>query len=356
MSQSTQPDQPDATGEPSGGRRRSVRRPLNHLGASIRRRWRSIAPLLVVAIVLAGFGAVFANQAARGAFMHTAASADATASPAADAPTATSAAVGQPTKTSAPTKSHPTATPIGGVDASAFPTPVIFHVETVTVTPDPSDNFTHTCADAVYEPATLTVTVAPNSPGETVNYDWLDSLYNDSQEHTGTLVFAPGETSKSVKFQEGFSAGVGDGSPQQFTVGVTYSDSWYWPTPQYHEEPVAFTCVRQITDLTLTPSVSSVACSGVTNVTMTWTLTASPGPRMYVAFGRVQTMGFATWWAPGGFGAIVPTTTGPGDANQVSGTLQDAVGADAPNGSYWMQVTTTSPNSLTAKATITKAC
>jgi hypothetical protein len=78
--------------------------------------------LLVVAIVLAGFGVVFAHQAAHGTVAQTANSADAaTASPAAAATATRIVGDAQRTKTIAPTNAHPTATPIEGVDATETP-------------------------------------------------------------------------------------------------------------------------------------------------------------------------------------------------------------------------------------------
>lgn len=335
------------------------------MGANIRRMARSAGPLLVVAIVLAGFGVVFASQAAHGAFPLTADSAaTATASPfgtLTPAPGDTSIAQATTTRTPATKGSRATATPVGGINATALPTPVIFHVESVTVTPDPSDNFTHTCSAMVYEPMTLTITVDPLSSGETVTYDWNDLYANGAAFHTGTLIFAPGETSKSVQFQQGFNAGRGDGSPQPVNVGVTYPDSWYWAPPTYNNATVAFTCVRQLTNLALTPSISSwnAPCGSSTPVTMTWTVTASPGPRSFATFSPAtqSNPSFDVWLAPNSWGAILPATTGPDDqTSQASGTITTGLNTGQPNGTYWMQVATTAPTSLTAQATVVKSC
>lgn len=333
---------------------------------------RSVGPLLAIALIVAGFGVTLAHQTQRHNTTPRTADSGATASPAlspttSGSPTATTLAT---SKSTAPASNGQTQTSSNSASNTTsnsamppYPTPYAFRIQSATVTAAASDNFSHTCANAVYETFTMTITVDPNRPGETVTYGWDDQFVMSGTPHTATVSFAAGETSKTVTFQEGFNAGRGDGSPVQDDAWVDYPDQWQWGPAGVTHATVAFTCVRQLTGLTLTPSISTwnAPCGPSVPVTMTWTVTATPGPQMIAEFSAPtqSPMSFSAWLAPHGFEAIFPSTTGPNDTSstQQSGAIQTGLtNPDATDGAYWMQVATTAPQVFTARATVVKSC
>jgi hypothetical protein len=327
---------------------------------------RSVGLVLVLALILGGFGVVFASKAGTFAPSQTADSGPtATASLSAidtstpgDMPTMTVSGMATTTPSSTSTSSSTSA---GIPPAPSNQTSDYFHLESATVTADPSDNFTHACSAMVNETFTVTLTADANGPSQTVSYDWEDMYANGTQPHSGMITFAPGETSKTFTIQQGFNAGRGDGSAQRPNISVTYPDSWMWAPPQYNIQTVSFTCVRQLTNLTLTPSISSwdAPCGSIAHITFTWILTASPGPTILAEFApkTESNPGFATWWAPNSTQVSVPATTGPDQpSTQVSGSFNDALASPYSNGTYWIQMATTSPSALTARATVIQNC
>lgn len=341
---------------------------VRHVGSHVAGLLRAVGPVLAITLVIGGFGVAFAYQAGHLAPPRTADSSatttaipsDSATAPSSDTPTAqgtntpaTATATSQVASDSSPTASSQ--------PVMSAPTPTDFQLTSVMVTADPADNFTHTCAPEVFETFTMTITAVPHNPGETVSYGWGDVVQgSETQQHKGSLTFAPGQTTQVVTFKVGYNAGLGDGSPEQDTIWVTYPEEWMWPGTPITHATVAFTCVRQLTSLTLTSSISAwnAPCGTSTPVTMTWTVAASPGPRILADFSSpTYSPGYGTWLAPGGFQAILPPTIDVTQATtQASGSINTSLTSQSPNGTYWMQVATTSPTALTAKATLVKNC
>lgn len=358
-------DQPIRRGQPAWRRLAApLRARLTFAGVA--RQLRTVGPVLAIAVILAGFGIAFASQSLRAPLTKTA-NGDATATASlAPSDTATLGVPATATASSAPA----TATP-GDTGPANTPTAPLdmasqgFHIKSATVTASADDNFSHTCAATVNETFTLTLVADLNSTGETVSYSWLDLGFDHSDSGTKTVTFAPGEMSKTVTLQEPFSASLGDGTSQQDSISVYYPDAWIRPPGPVTHATVAFTCVRHLTGLTLTPSISAwnAPCATSTPITFTWTVTASPGPQLFVVFGAPtqSNPGFAYWLAPQGFGAYIPATRGfDEESSSDSGHINDALTNDSlltsPDGDRWIQVATTSPEVLTARATVTKNC
>lgn len=338
-------------------------------GQRFRKALRWVGPALLTALLLAGFGVAFASRVAAGPANRTAdSSPTATASPL-DAASPTPAPAATPTAANATSTLAPTATqtPSSAGVPAATATPWymggVFHLKTVTITANSSDDFTHTCAARVDETFNMTLVAAPDGPGQTVTYYWSDfSGGDESQSHTATVTFAPGEVTKTVTFEANYGAGMGDGSSLQDNIHVNYPDeAMFGDYPTIQHATFAFTCVRQLTNLTFVPSISSwsAPCGNFVNFTMKWTVTATPGPRIFVDFGiptYTPPPSFADWMAPHTFQAALDATSDLDPGTQDSGVITNALNTAAPNGAYWMQVATTSPEVLTARATIVKAC
>ncbi|HEX8729101.1 MAG TPA: hypothetical protein VF739_10780 [Ktedonobacterales bacterium] len=330
---------------------------------------RRASPVLVTVLVLAGFGIAFASRPGVGPTRQIAASAaTATDSPAALASqtpssvattTATTATTASATVSLAPTATKP-ASGANGPAPTATPQKwtTFFTLESATVVADPADNFQHTCSALVYESFILNMVAAPDGPGQTVTYSWFDDM---QIQHSGSVTFAPGDTTKSATFRVAFIAGLGDGSPRQDTVDVGYPDegnNGSWVSVKH--ATVAFTCVRQVTNLTFVPSISAwnAPCSASVSVTMKWTVTATPGPSAFVDFAAPteSPLHFSTWLALNPFQAQLNATTTNDPGTQASGEFTVGLAAQIPNGTYWLQVATTSPEALTARATVVKTC
>lgn len=360
-------DDPGGPSDKHGWRRLGAR--LMGTGGMLR----AAIPVVVVALILGGFGVAFAAHAGPLAPTRTAdGGATAMATPSA----AETSTAGDPTTTvttpgasvtataSTPASAGSPASSSGATSSSmpqSAPTPTAFHIQSVTVTAAPSDNFTHTCSAVVNESFTMTITVVANPSGEAVSYGWTDLLTSGTASHEGSLTFAPGEMSKTVTFQMGFSAGYGDGSAQHDTVWVSYPDSWLWPGILYNHATVAYTCVRQLTSFTLTPSITAwnAPCASSTPITMTWTVVASPGPRLTVDFSPYTQSdpAFDYWLAPNAFQTILPPTTSANESTtQSSGTATTGLNTGEPNGTYWLQLSTTAPQAMTARGTVVKSC
>lgn len=361
-------DDPDGPSDKHGWRR---------LGARLtgaRGLLRAAIPVVVVALILGGMGVAFAAHVGPLALPRTADSGVMATATRSSAETSTAGGVtpivttpGASVTATASTHASagsPVSSSSGATSSSmpqSAPTPTAFHLQSVTVTAAPSDNFTHTCSAVVNESFTMTITAEANPSGETISYGWYDPLNIGTTNHVETLTFAPGEMSKTVTFQMGFSAGHGDGSAQHDTAWVTYPDSWLWPPTSVTHATVAYTCVRQLTSFTLTPSITAwnAPCAISTPITMTWTVVASPGPSLTVDFSPYTQSdpAFDVWLAPNAFQAILPPTSSLGESTtQASGSVTTGLNTSEPNGTYWMQLATTAPQALTAKATVVKSC
>ena len=66
---------------------------------------------------------------------------------------------------------------------------------------------------------------------------------------------------------------------------------------------------------------------------------------------------FGAWLAPTAFQAILPPTSSLGESTtQASGSVTTNLNTTETNGTYWIQLSATAPQALTARGTVVKNC
>ncbi len=225
-------------------------------------------------------------------------------------------------------------------------TPVGFAISGVNVTVTPA-NFHGSCSSTMLFTFTATFAAPAGNPGGTTTYIWTRS----DGGHSGTpqsVTFAAGQTSNTVTTTWQLGSVYGNGQVFWEEVQVQAPN-----TLTSNQAMFSFQCTAgggfQVTHVSASVDASHFACSNSEQVfTFTATITVSPNSGGVVTYNWVRSDG-ATH-AP-------YTVTVPAGSTSVSVSTTWTVGAGIPNGNYWEQVQTTSPNSVSSnQATFAMAC
>lgn len=262
---------------------------------------------------------------------------------------ASTATAGSNSLPGTPTSQGPTQPP------NSTPTPAPLTVTAVTVAANPSDSFTGVCEQNVLMTFTATITVTPNPNGGTLKYDWYDTPDETSQFiHSDKITIGTGEQTKQFTFQEKLGASYGTGQTLRDTLEITAPSDI---EPEHAN--FAFTCIRHVIGASMSASLAtwSAPCDVTQSVVFTYTFTLSPGPQVVVTYTFEESSGWGEWIPPGPRTVTVPATNAQNSHMIVTGTLNRSLirdnGGLTPNGSYWMKVDVSAPNSVSSDKAIT---
>jgi len=252
--------------------------------------------------------------------------------------TPTTSNTGNTTPTTANDTSTPTTAPTQGgtpPTATATPAPVPFKVTGVAFGAWPGDH-QGVCRTNTFFTASVLIYAPAHNTGGTVTYTWLRS--DTSTITHSTVTFAAGTTSRMVTSIWSLSANQGNGSAYWVALKTLSPEVLTTPQITYHH-----TCQRQVQSI----SVAVSPTLGCTSVTKTFTFSAivnvSPGPS--------NVMLTYTWKRSNGTSGT--TTTGIVPQSTTTVTLSDSWSPTAPiaKGTYWEELSVTSPNSITSNQT-----
>lgn len=234
--------------------------------------------------------------------------------------------------------STPTAAPTQGATtptATATPTPVPFKVTGVAFGAWPGDHH-GVCRTNTFFTASVLIYAQAHNTGGTVTYTWLRS--DTSNIAHSTVTFAAGTTSRMVTSIWSLSAKQGNGSAYWVALKTLSPEVLTTPQITYHH-----TCQRQVQSISVTVS-PTLGCNSVTKTfTFSATVNVSPGPS--------KVMLTYTWKRSDGTSGT--TTTGIVPQSTTTVTLSDSWSLTAPitKGTYWEELSVTTPNSVTSNQT-----
>src|SRR6266849_1573753 len=233
------------------------------------------------------------------------------------------------TTTAAPTQGGTTPT------ATVTPAPVPFKVTGVAFGAWPGDH-QGVCRTNTFFTASVLIYAPAHTTGGTVTYTWLRS--DTSTITPSTVTFAAGTTSKMVTSLWSLSAHQGNGSAYWVALKTLSPEVLTTPQITYHH-----TCQRQVQSISVTVS-PTLGCNSVTKTfTFSASVNVSPGPS--------KVMLTSTWKRSDGTSGT--TTTGIVPQSTTTVTLSDSWSLTAPitKGTYWEELSVTTPNSVTSNQT-----
>ncbi len=231
----------------------------------------------------------------------------------------------------------------GGTPTS---TPASFSITGATVTVSPS-NYQGSCNATMLFTFTATFAAPTGNPGGTASYIWTRS--DGAQSGTAqTITFAPSQTvaTATTTWQLGSTYGNG----QQFWEAVQVQSP---NTLTSNQGAFSFHCTSggtfQVTSVSAAVDAGSYTCAnGGQTFTFTATINVAPNTGGTVTY---------DWLRSDGATHAPYTVSVPSGSSSVTVSTTWTVGYGIPNGTYWEQVQTTAPNSITSnQATFMMRC
>jgi hypothetical protein len=217
----------------------------------------------------------------------------------------------------------------------------------------------------ISEAFTVTVSVAAHRSAGKVQYQWDYGLGPSAgfAQGVATVDFAPSETTKTFAYSEQIAAAYGDGQVMHDHILFDSPAGTGYDGIQPQHASYAFTCIRQVTAVTVTASPGSIStpCPSNQPVRFDWTATLTPGPDTSVTYEYAFTGHFGEWFHVAPQTVSIPGTnaTDPSAPQTLSGNQTVtwlASNPQTPDGNISMTVNISAPNTTAGTGTFTAQC
>jgi hypothetical protein len=250
-----------------------------------------------------------------------------------------------PTATTGPSSDTPTSTPNTDpgtgtpvpTTGTGGPTPFAVNGITISVSPDA---FSGSCSSTMVFTFTAHILVPAGTAGGTVKYRWFRNDGGSSSSDQ-SVVFAAGETSKTVTTTWSLGAMWGDGSTNWEQVKTSVPNVWSSPHANFH-----FICHFGVTGASLSVSPSSFNCALSSEMfTFSGSINVNPAP---------GTNSITYHWERTDSGHTADITVNvPAGGTSASIHTTWTLGSGAPAGDYGEKVVITKVNGVLLGSPIT---